>query len=103
PLVLHSLGLNNADLPRTPKADVQQCIIDEMTAVADHLPVSQSQYGNVRAGSVVAYMLKARVALYSKQYSVAAEAAAKAIELSQGNYELTPFDASIAYVGKSHV
>ena len=63
PLVLHSLGLGDSDLPRTPKAEIQQWIIDEMTEVADRLPASQPQFGNVRAGSVVAYMLKARLAL----------------------------------------
>ncbi|WP_134089051.1 RagB/SusD family nutrient uptake outer membrane protein [Olivibacter sp. XZL3] len=102
PLVLHSIGLTDSDLPRTAKSEIQQWIIDEMTAVADHLPVSQSQYGNVRAGSVAAYMLKARVALYSQQYDIAVAAAAKAIELAQGVYELTPFDASMDYVNKTH-
>jgi hypothetical protein len=102
PLVLHSLGLDDSNLPRTPKSEIQQWIIDEMTAVADHLPVSQAAYGNVRVGSVVAYMLKARVALYSKQFTVAAAAAAKAIELSNGVYELTPFDNSISYCNKSY-
>lgn len=102
PLVLHALGLGESNLPRTPKAEIQQWIIDEMTEVADFLPISQSQYGNVRAGRVVAYMLKARLALYSEQYAVAAEAAAKAIELSQGIYELTPFDATIEYANKTH-
>ncbi|GAA4799064.1 RagB/SusD family nutrient uptake outer membrane protein [Olivibacter ginsenosidimutans] len=102
PLVLHTLGLHDSDVPRTPKAEIQQWIIDEMTAVADNLPVSQPQYGNVRVGSVVAYMLKARVALYSEQYEVAAEAAAKAIELSQGVFDLTPFDATMAYANQTH-
>ena len=41
-----------------------------LTEVADNLPVSQLASGNVRAGRVVAYMLKARVALYSKQYEL---------------------------------
>lgn len=102
PLVLHSLDLSNADLPRTSKAEIQQWIIDEMTAVADHLPASLSAFGNVRAGSVVAYMLKARVALYSKQYAVAATAAAKAIELSKGIYELTSFDNSLNFCNKTY-
>ncbi|QNL52008.1 RagB/SusD family nutrient uptake outer membrane protein [Olivibacter sp. SDN3] len=102
PLVLHALGLDDADLPRTPKAEIQRWIIDEMTAVADYLPTSQTQYGNVRAGGVVAYMLKARVALYSEQYALAAEAAARAMEMAQGVYELTPFDASIDYANQTH-
>ncbi len=102
PLVTHGLLLGETDVPRTPKSDIQKWIIDEMTAVADKLPVSQAAYGNVRAGSVVAYMLKARVALYSKQYAVAAEAASKAIQLSQGVYELTPFNATQAFANKTH-
>jgi len=102
PLFTHSLGLDDSDLPRTPKSEIQQWIIDEMTAVADYLPPSQTAYGNVRAGSVAAYMLKARVALYSEQYTVAAAAAAKAIELSNGIYSLTPFNNSVNYCNQTH-
>src|SRR5690606_4014952 len=102
PLVLHALGLNDTNLPRTAKMEIQQWIIDEMTAVADRLPIAQTQYGNVRVGRVAAYMLKARVALYSGQYTVAAEAAGKALELAEGVYELTAFDASLDYCNKTH-
>lgn len=102
PLVLESLGLDNSDLPRTSKSEIQDWIISEMDAVADYLPVSQSAYGNVRVGSVAAYMLKARVALYSGKYSVAATAAKKALELADGTYELTSFDSSIDYCNKTH-
>ena len=102
PLVQHALSLDESNLPRTSKSDIQQWIIDEMTAVADQLPASQAAYGNVRASSVAAYMLKARIALYSKQYSVAAAAAEKAIQLSNGNFELTPFDNSLAYCNQTY-
>ncbi|MEH6307080.1 RagB/SusD family nutrient uptake outer membrane protein [Olivibacter sp. CPCC 100613] len=102
PLVLHALGLNDTEVPRTPKAEIQQWIINEMTAVADQLPIAQTQYGNVRVGRVAAYMLKARAALYSTQFEVAAEAAAKALELSEGVYELTSFDASLNYCNQTH-
>lgn len=102
PLVLKSLGLTETNLPRTPKKEIQQWIVDEMTEVADYLPVSQSQYGNVRAGRVAAYMLKARVALYGGDYALAAETAKKAIDLSQGVYALTPFDKTIEYANKTH-
>ena len=102
PLVTHGLKLGETDVPRTPKSEIQKWIIDEMTAVADKLPASQSAYGNVRVGSVAAYMLKARVALYSKQYTVAAEAAGKALQLADGVYELTPFDATVAFANKTH-
>ena len=102
PLVLHSLGLNDSDLPRTSKSEIQQWIIDEMGEVADHLPPSQSGTGNVRAGRVAAYMLQARVALYSEQYQVAAEAAEKAMTLASGIYELTPFDDSKMYCNQTY-
>lgn len=102
PLVLHSVGLEDSDLPRTSKSQIQQWIIDEMDAVADILPPSQSAYGNVRAGSVAAHMLKARVALYSEKYDVAAVAAAKAIELAEGTFELTPFNNTLDYCNKTH-
>jgi hypothetical protein len=102
PLVLESLGLDNATLPKNSKQDIQKWIIDEMTAIADNLPVSQAASGNVRASSIAAYMLKARVALYSKQYETSAAAALKAIELSNGVHELTPYNNSINFTNKSH-
>jgi len=102
PLVLESLGLDNADLPRTSKQEIQKFIINEMTAIADHLPVSQAVFGNVRASNIAAYMLKARVALYSQQYETASAAAQKAIELSKGIHELTPFNSSVNFTNKSH-
>ena len=102
PLVLHALGLDNSDLPRISKSEIQQWIIDEMTTVADNLPVSQSASGNVRAGSVAAYMLKARVALYAQQYSVAADAAKTALDLADGVYSLTAFDNTIDFCNQSY-
>lgn len=102
PLVLETLTLDNSEQPRTEKSKIQEWIISEMDEIAESLPVSQSAYGNVRAGRVAAYMLKARVALYSEKYKDAAEAARKAIELSEGVFELTPFDASIEYCNKTH-
>jgi hypothetical protein len=102
PLLKHSVNLDSANIPRTPKSEIQKFILDELTEIADNLPVSQQQYGNVRASSVAAYMLKARVALYSKQFKEAAMAANKAITLSEGVYELTPFNSSIQYAGEDY-
>lgn len=102
PLVLEALSLDNVDLPRTSKEDIQMWIIDEMTDVADNLPVSQATFGNVRASRITAYMLKARLALYSKQFELAAATAQKAIELSKGTHELTPFNSSVNFVNRSH-
>lgn len=102
PLLTTSLQLGE-DLPaRTSKQEVEQFIIDEITAIAEHLPVSQTNIKSSRASRIAAYMLKARVALYSKQYKLAAETAKIAIDLSDGVHSLTAFDNSIEYANKNH-
>lgn len=103
PLLTKTLQLDEAEtITKTPKAQVQQWIMDEMSEVADHLPISQSSSGNVRAGRVAAYMLKARVALYAKKYDIAIEASNKALQLAEGVYNLTPFNSSLQHAGKGH-
>ncbi|MGJ1205906.1 RagB/SusD family nutrient uptake outer membrane protein [Sphingobacterium lactis] len=102
PLLKQSLKLTDELPSRTPKAEVEKFIMDELTAIADNLPQSQTNVKFSRASSIAAYMLKARVALYSKQYNVAAEAAKKALDLSNGVHELTAFDNSVQFAGKSH-
>ncbi|PRD56102.1 RagB/SusD family nutrient uptake outer membrane protein [Sphingobacterium gobiense] len=102
PLLRHAVGLDNADVPRTPKAEIQQFILDEMSEIAEHLPINQSAYGHVRASRIAAYMLKARVALYAKRYAVAAEAAKKGLEYAEGIHDLTSFNATIDVAGKDH-
>jgi SusD family. len=102
PLLKASVDLDNANVPRTPKAEIEQFLLDELTAIADHLPVSQSQFGHVRASRVAAYMLKARVALYAKKYTEAAAAARMALDLAAGQHDLTPFNNTIDYAGKDH-
>lgn len=100
PLLKTAVELSNANVPRTPKSEVQQFILDELTAIAPNLPVSQSQFGHVRASRVAALMLKARVALYAKKYGEAAEAAKAAIDLNV--HDLTPFNNTINLAGKDH-
>jgi len=102
PLLKAAVSLEDANQPQTPVAEIQQFIIDEMTAVADQLPMSQAQFGHVRASRVAGYMLKARVALYAKQYAVSADAAQKAIALSNGIHDLTPFNSTVNFVGGDH-
>ncbi|MDR2627660.1 MAG: RagB/SusD family nutrient uptake outer membrane protein [Dysgonamonadaceae bacterium] len=93
PLVTKNLSIEDAaQLRRTPKAEVTQWLIDELSEVADHLPVKHIGYGTARAGRVAAYMLLARIQLYDKRYDDAAQSAAKAIELAQGVYELDSYD-----------
>lgn len=102
PLLKSAVDLNNANVARTPKNEIEKFILDELTAIAEKLPVSQPQSGHVRASRVAAYMLKARVALYSKQFQVAAQAANTALTLSNGLFDLTPFNNSVNVVGKDH-
>ncbi len=102
PLLKSAVGIADASVPRTPKAEVEQFILDELTAIAENLPLSQAQYGHVRASRIAAYMLKARVALYAKKYDQAALAAKTALELSAGQHDLTPFNNTIDLAGKDH-
>ncbi|RXK83938.1 RagB/SusD family nutrient uptake outer membrane protein [Filimonas effusa] len=102
PLLKHSVDLSSASVPQTPKAETEQFLLDELSAIAENLPVSQAGFGNVRASRVAAYMLKARVALYAKKYTDAAAAANQAITLSSGIHDLTAFNSSINFAGKDH-
>ncbi|WP_346237517.1 RagB/SusD family nutrient uptake outer membrane protein [Niabella insulamsoli] len=102
PLIKQAVGLGNSNVERTPKATIEEFIIDELSEIAERLPVAQKTFGNVRASKVAAYMLKARVALYSKKYTVAAAAAKMALDLSAGVFDLTPFDQTINFAGKNH-
>ena len=102
PLLKSAVDLTNANVARTRRSEVEKFLLDELTAIADNLPVSQAQFGNARASRVAAYMLKARVALNLKQFQVAAEAASKALTLSTGVYDLTAFNSSVSFAGKDH-
>lgn len=102
PLLKAGVDLSNASVPRSPRAEVEKFIVDELTAIADNLPVSQVQYGNARASRIAAYMLKARVLLNSKQFPAAAEAANKALTLATGIHDLTAFNSSVNFAGKDH-
>ncbi len=102
PLLKAAVTIEDSNQPRTPIAEVQQFIIDEMAALAEKLPSSQSQYGNVRASKVAAYMLQARVALYAKKYPEAIAAAQKALNAANGLHSLTPFNSTVAFAGKDH-
>jgi starch-binding outer membrane protein, SusD/RagB family len=100
PLLKTAVDLSNANVPRTPKSEIQQFILDELTAIANNLPISQSQFGHVRASRVAAYMLKARVALYAKKYTEAAQAAKTAMDFNV--HDLTPFNNTLNFAGKDH-
>lgn len=102
PLIKSAVTLENANVARTSVTEIQQFIIDELGAVAPQLPVSQSQFGNVRASRIAALLLKARIELYSKKYADAALTSKQALDLAAGVHSLTPFNASVNYAGKDH-
>lgn len=102
PLLKHSVDLANASVARTPKAEIETFLMDELTQIAENLPVSQAQFGNVRGSRVAAYMLKARVALNAKKYADAAAAANTALTLAVGVHDLTPFNSTVNFAGKDH-
>lgn len=63
---------------RTPKAELIKFIYDELDAAAGVLPWAPSQRG--RVSKAVAYGIKARTALFNKEYQVAADAAKLVID-----------------------
>lgn len=102
PLLKSTVSLGETDVPRTSVEEIRDFIVSELTDIQDFLPVSQSGFGNARASQIAAYMLKARVLLYSKKYKDAKVAAQKAIELSAGVHDLTPFNSTVDFTGKDH-
>lgn len=101
-LLTKSIDITDKSITRTKKIDIQNWIIQEISEIAEALPISQSSSGHVRASRIAAYMLQARVALYAKKYPEAAIAANKALQLSDGVHDLTAFNSSIQYAGKNH-
>jgi hypothetical protein len=85
PLITKTINLEEAQMERTPKAEIVDWILKEMDEIAPYLPVYYE--GNTgRATSVAAYFLKAYTALCSEKWTVAAQAAKAAMDL--GHYQL---------------
>lgn len=79
---------NAADIPKTPKAEIQKQEIKWLDEAIADLPLSYSGADQGRATKGAAMALKARVYLYSGDYASAA-AAAKAV-MDMGVYKLYP-------------
>ncbi|MCJ8209218.1 RagB/SusD family nutrient uptake outer membrane protein [Mucilaginibacter sp. RS28] len=77
---------NAADIPKTPKADIQKQEIQWLDEAAADLPLSYSGSDQGRATKGAALALKARIYLYAADYTNAA-AAAKAV-MDLGVYKL---------------
>ncbi|MBB1287293.1 RagB/SusD family nutrient uptake outer membrane protein [Flavisolibacter sp. BT320] len=87
PLITKSITLDEAMMPRTPKTQIVDWILAEMDAVAPDLPLSYAGHSG-RATNVAAYFLKAYTALCDSRWTIAAQAAKKAMDL--GHYSLHP-------------
>lgn len=81
PLITHIQKTEEFQPSRTPKAEIVQFILDELTAVANDLPTAYdaSNIGRVTKGAALA--LKARVALYNERWAEAAQAAQEVMNL----------------------
>lgn len=86
PLVLNTLSLTEAQMPKTLKNEIVTFILKELDEITANLPVhiGSSDYGRVGKGAALA--LKARTALYNKKYELAAEASKAVMDL--GEYEI---------------
>lgn len=85
PFVKTSISINESKLPRTPKAEIVSCILTDLEDAANVLP---QKYDGENVGKITkgaAYALKARIALYNKEYEMAKAAALKVMALG---YEL---------------
>ncbi|UGU16651.1 RagB/SusD family nutrient uptake outer membrane protein [Sinomicrobium kalidii] len=93
PLVTTTLNIDEVDVPRTPREEVLDFILNELEAAAEVLPVSYpggkpDEKGRVTKGAALA--LKARVHLYEGQWQEAADAARRVMDL--GVYDLFKLD-----------
>ncbi len=88
--VIYSTTIINLDesftLSRTDKETILEGIYEDYDYAATYLPESYGNSENQRATKGAALAMKARIALYMKDYSVARDAAQACIEL--GKYEL---------------
>lgn len=86
PLITNIQPTTEFNVPRTPKAEVVQFILDELTAISEDLPVSYpaNERGRITRGA--AFALKARVALYNERWQEAAAAAQEVMAL--GVYQI---------------
>lgn len=99
PLVTKSLSLEEARMPKGTKEEVAGFIVAEMDEIAEDLPLNQDEYKG-RATKGAALAVKARTALYNRQWEVAADAARSVMELD--TYTLHPdFGELFTYAGQT--
>lgn len=90
PLVIKSLKLEEAQIPKSSKEEVVTFIMNELDEAAAGLPVSYDANNNGRATKGAALTIKARTALYNGKWEIAANAAKAVMDLKSyklhGNY-----------------
>lgn len=86
PLILGTQSLDEAEVPRDPKEDVLDQIVEDFDFAAANLPPTQPSGEVGRATSGAAHAMKARILLYEEQWEEAAEAALEVI--NSGVYDL---------------
>ncbi|MDX3912752.1 MULTISPECIES: RagB/SusD family nutrient uptake outer membrane protein [Olivibacter] len=86
PLITHIQAPEEFDIEKTPKAEVVQFILDELSDISNDLPetYAASEYGRITKGAALA--LKARVELYNERWQEAAETAKQVMDL--GVYQI---------------
>lgn len=99
PLVTKMLTLEDAQMPKTPKKEVVDFIINELADAANDLPVFYADGNTGRATRGAALGFKARTALYNERWDVAADAAKKVMDLKY--HKLNPsFEQLFLYAGE---
>lgn len=78
---------DEALIPRMPKSQVADSMLNDLQLAADFLPTTQSERGRFTKGAALA--LQARIALYNSRFDVAASAARAAMALEgEAGYSL---------------
>lgn len=93
PLVTNTLEMGEADVPRSPAAEVHAFIINELDQVAQILPVNYSggkpnEKGRITKGA--ALTLKARAHLYAQEWDAAIQAASEVMTLGYDLFRVSP-------------
>lgn len=87
PLVKEVLDIKNSNLPRTPKAEVEQFILDELTEIAPTLPDKYrgSDVGRVTKGA--ALTLRARMEIFKGDYAACAATCEQIMKLGYSLFQ----------------
>ncbi|MDR2774497.1 MAG: RagB/SusD family nutrient uptake outer membrane protein [Tannerella sp.] len=89
PLILETVTLDNAEIPRSPKADVLTQIFKDYDEAAAVLGTANKPTSG-RATKPAALALKARIALYNEKWDVAIAAASEVMRMEGSETGLNP-------------